>query len=321
MLEELEPKIGALHLEPKYAKFAVEPLERGFGHTLGNAFRRVMLAHLPGAAITHVRLEGVVQEFTSLPGVMEDSTEILLNLKELALRVDPEVPPDRELVLRLEATGATEVTGADLQCPPEVEVANPEHHIARLTDAQARLSLEIWVRRGVGFLPIEERDRGQLGLDLIPVDAVFSPVPRVAYSVESTRKGGRTDLDRLILEVWTNGTVEPQEAVRDAAMVLHEYLNIFGEIPRRAEASGEEIAAGEELGSDSDQRPIEEMDFSVRTFNCLKKEGLNTLGALQQRTAEDLLEIRNFGKRSLDEVIEKLVALGLELTGGMPSGS
>jgi DNA-directed RNA polymerase subunit alpha len=319
MLEELEPKIAALQLQPKYGKFAVEPLERGFGHTLGNAFRRVLLAHLPGAAITDVRIEGVVQEFTTLPGVMEDSTEILLNLKELAIQVDADVPEDRELVCRVEVSGEREVTAADIQCPPEVKILNLEHHLARLTAPQAKLNLEMWVGRGVGYVPTEQRDRAQAGLDIIPLDALFSPVPRATYSVEPTRKGSRTDLDRLILEVWTDGTLEPQHALRKVAMILREYLNIFAGVPEQAEAITE--AVSEELPEGYDatlDRPIEELDFSVRTFNCLKKEGLNTLRMLTQRTPEDLLEIRNFGKRSLDEVTEKLADLGLELAGAKP---
>jgi DNA-directed RNA polymerase subunit alpha len=277
----------------------------------------VLLAHLPGAAITDVRIEGVVQEFTTLPGVMEDSTEILLNLKELALQVDADVPEDRELVLRVDATGAREITAADIQCPPEIHIVNPEQHIARLTDAKAKLNLEMWVSRGVGYVPTEQRDRSQAGLDIIPLDALFSPVPRATYSVEPTRKGSRTDLDRLILEVWTDGTTEPQQALRKVAMILHEYLNIFGAMPERAEAVSEVSLEALPEGYDATlDRPIEELDFSVRTFNCLKKEGVNTLRMLTQRTPEDLLEIRNFGKRSLDEVTEKLAALSLELAGG-----
>jgi DNA-directed RNA polymerase subunit alpha len=207
------------------------------------------------------------------------------------------------------------VTGADIQCPPEVQIVNPEHRIARLTDDNARLSLEMWVKRGVGYVPVEERDRSQLGLGVIPVDALFSPVPRASYAVEPTRKGSRTDLDRLILEVWTDGTLEPQDAVRRAAQILHEYLSIFGEMPVRAEAAPVEVGeAVPEVFDHTLDRPIEELDFSVRTFNCLKKEGINTLRALLQRSPEDLLEIRNFGKRSLDEVTEKLAGMGLELS-------
>lgn len=314
MLEELEPKIVALQLEPKYGKFAIEPLERGFGHTLGNAFRRVLLAHLPGAAITDVRIEGVVQEFTSLDGVVEDSTEILLNLKELAIRVATDASENDELVLRIEAEGDTEVTGADIQCPPEVEIMNPEHHIAQLTAKKARLNVEMWVKRGVGYLPVEQRDREQTGLEVIPLDALFSPVPRATYSVEPTRKGSRTDLDRLLLEVWTDGTMEPQEALSRVAVILHEYLGIFAEMPGRArEGMAGEGAGAAEVYDRTLDCPLEELGFSVRTFNCLKKEGIGTLRTLIQRTPEELLEIRNFGKRSLEEVTEKLVGWGLAL--------
>lgn len=320
MLEELEPKIVALQLEPKYGKFAIEPLECGFGHTLGNAFRRVLLAHLEGAAITDVRIEGVVQEFTTLDGVIEDSTEILLNLKELAIKIAEETPEDGELVLHIEAEGDTEVTGGDIKCPPEVEIMNPEHHLARLTAKQARLNVEMWVKTGVGYLPVEQRDRQQSGLEVIPLDALFSPVPRATYSVEPTRKGSRTDLDRLILEVWTDGTMEPQEALSRVALILHEYLGIFVEMPDRGreEVGAEGVGAGEVYDRTLD-RPIEELDFSVRTFNCLKKEGISTLRALTQRTPEELLDIRNFGKRSLEEVTEKLEGTELVLAGSDPA--
>ncbi|NLO73202.1 MAG: DNA-directed RNA polymerase subunit alpha [candidate division WS1 bacterium] len=314
MLEELEPKITPLQVESKYGKFAVEPLERGFGHTLGNAFRRVLLAHLQGAAITDVRIEGVVQEFTTLPGVLEDSTEIMLNLKELAIRVDPDVPAEQELKAEIDLTGEREANGADITAPPEVHIMNPEHHIAHLTAKDAKLHLEMWVRRGVGYLPVEQRDRQQASLDVIPLDALFSPVPRATYSVEPTRKGSRTDLDRLILEVWTDGTLEPQEAIRQAALLLHQYLDIFAQVPApRLEAVPADMEAGAPGYDTILDRPIEELDFSVRTYNCLKKEGLNVLRALVQRTPEDLLDIRNFGKRSLEEVVEKLSGLGLEL--------
>jgi DNA-directed RNA polymerase subunit alpha len=317
MLEELDPKVTPLQLEPKHGKFAIEPLEKGFGHTLGNAFRRVMLAHLEGAAITDVRVEGVVQEFTTLPGVMEDSTEIQLNLKELAIKVDGDVPEDRELVLLIDVAGEREVTGADIQAPPEVRIVNPEHHIAQLSAKSAKLRLEMWVKRGVGYLPVEARDRQQASLDVIPLDALFSPVPRATYSVEPTRKGSRTDLDRLLLEVWTDGTLEPQEAVRQSALLLHRYLDIFAQMPQPApELAPAEAAAAAPAFDSALDRPIEELDFSVRTFNCLKKEGVNSLRALVQRTPEDLLDIRNFGKRSLEEVVEKLAGLGLEMAPG-----
>jgi DNA-directed RNA polymerase subunit alpha len=249
---------------------------------------------------------------------MEDSTEIMLNLKELAIRVDGDVPEDRELVLEIDVSGEREVTGADIQVPPEVRVVNPEHHIAQLTSKSAKLRLEMWVKRGVGYLPVEARDRQQGSLDVIPLDALFSPVPRATYSVEPTRKGSRTDLDRLILEVWSDGTIEPQEAVRQAAVLLHRHLNIFAQMPAPTATAAAEAAGGPVYDSLLD-RPIEELDFSVRTFNCLKKEGLHTLRSLVARTPEELLDIRNFGRRSLEEVMDKLTGLGLELApGGAP---
>jgi len=322
MLGELSPKITALELTPKYAKFAIEPLERGFGQTLGNAFRRVLLAHIPGAAVTDVRIRGALHEFTTLPGVMEDVTEIILNIKELAIKVTPgegeEAPFEK--VLRIVAKGEGEILGTDVQCPPGVEVLNPEVHIAEISDANADLDLEIWVEIGTGYRPTEERHGQRRGPDIIPIDALFSPIKRAAFAVEPTRLGHRTDLDRLVLEVWGNGTVHPEVALENAARALQAYVSIFVRGVEDLPVSIVEVA--EEVGEEASkwlETAIEDVDFSVRTFNCLKKEAINTLGELVKYTESELLAIRNFGKRSLDEVIEKLaqfeLALGESRTG------
>ncbi len=318
MPEGLTPEIVILELSEKYGKFSIEPLERGFGHTLGNAFRRVLLAHLNGVTVTDVRIEGVRHEFSTIPGVVEDSTELILNLKELTIRwldgVAPVTEEDEEpeYVLKINVQGPGEVTAADVQCPPELEVVNPELHIATITGKSAELVVEMWVREGKGYLPVEERDRQATPIDVIPVDAVFSPVARATYYVEPTRLERRTDLDRLTLELWGDGAVMPDEALRRAAAILQDYLAVFAAVPEEAaEAKMEE--AESELYDKTLSLAVEEMDLTVRSLNCLKKSNINTLGDLIKRTEEDLLAIRNFGERSLGEVIEKLAKFELTL--------
>jgi DNA-directed RNA polymerase subunit alpha len=272
------------------------------------------MAHIPGAAITAVRIEGARHEFTTLPGVYEDTTEIILNIKELAIRRhdDEDQPADERRVMRLDAQGEGSVTGAHIMCPAGLEIVNPDLVIARLTDAKATLSIEMWVEVGQGYLAIEDRDREKRAADMIPVDATFSPVSRVSYRVEPTRLGHRTDLDRLVLEVWGDGTLDPKAAVAKAADILLAYMSIFTE-KRLVAATPEEAPEPEPEVSGLLQAPIENLDFSVRTYNCLKKEKIDTLGVLIEQTEEDLLSIRNFGKRSLQEVIGKLADMELAL--------
>jgi len=246
---------------------------------------------------------------------VEDTTEILLNIKELAVKVHPsEVDePDEEYILRIDKAGPGEVTAADILCPPGVEISNPELHIAELSSSSAKLGVEMWVRTGTGFLPVEQHDRRRKGHGIIPLDAVFSPIRRAAYHVEPTRLGHRTDLEKLILEIWGNGTVMPDAAVRMAANILIGNLAVFATISAEEILAQEAEQAATEVYNKALDLPIEEVDFSVRTFNCLKKEGINTLGELILKTEEDLLDIRNFGQRSLEEVIKKLQAFGLSL--------
>jgi DNA-directed RNA polymerase subunit alpha len=317
MLQGLNPKVHPLELTDTYGRFAVEPLERGYGDTLGNAFRRILLAHVQGAAVTDVRIEGALHEFTTLPGVIEDTTEIVLNIRELAIKVHPsddEQGQEQELVMHLRAKGAGEVLAADIQTPPNVEIINPELHILEISDDSTNVDIDMWVKLGVGYVPTEERDRSQTALDVIPVDAVFSPVSRANYIVEPTRLGSRTDLDRLVLEVWGNGTVSPDEALRQAASHLREYIAIFLGAAEEAMAPAEGVVREEEeVRNKILDTPIEDVEFSVRTFNCLKKENINTLGELVTRSENELLNIRNFGKRSLEEVLERLAQHGMGL--------
>ncbi len=327
MIEGLNPRVHPLELTPTYGRFAVEPLERGYGNTLGNAFRRVLLAHIEGAAVTDVRIQGAVHEFTTLPGIVEDTMEIIMNIRELAVKVSPPADgsaPPEELVLTLHAKGAGEVLAADIHCPPEVEIVNPELHVVEIADDEGEISIDMWVRRGHGYLPTEERDRSETPLDVIPIDAVFSPVSRANFYVEPTRLGSRTDLDRLILEVWGNGTMAPDEAIRVAARHLRDYIAIFLGPAEEAAAPVEAVREEEEVRSKVLDTAIEDVEFSVRTFNCLKKENINTLGELIQRTESELLNIRNFGKRSLEEVLERLAQYDLRLRstgGGAGAGS
>lgn len=322
MLQGLNPKVHPLELTDTYGRFAVEPLERGYGDTLGNAFRRILLAHIEGATVTDVRIDGALHEFTTLPGIIEDTTEIILNIRELAIKVqrtESEAEAGEEIVMHLRAKGAGEVLAADIQTPPNVEIINPELHILEISDDETEISIDMWVGLGVGYVPTEERDRAQTALDVIPIDAVFSPVSRANYYVEATRLGSRTNLDRLVLEVWGNGTVSPEEALRQAARHLREYITIFLGAAEETLAPVEGVVREEEeVRNKVLDTPIEDVEFSVRTFNCLKKENINTLGELIQRSENELLNIRNFGKRSLEEVLERLEqhGLGLRASGG-----
>lgn len=319
MLQGLNPKVQPLELTDTYGRFAVEPLERGYGDTLGNAFRRILLAHIEGAAVTDVRINGALHEFTTIPGIIEDTTEIILNIRELAIKVIPSETAEgqeEELIIHLRKKGAGEVLAADIETPPNVEIINPELHILEISDDETEINLDMWVKLGVGYVPTEERDRTQTAVDVIPVDAVFSPVARANYYVEPTRLGSRTNLDRLVLELWGNGTLSPEEALRQAARHLREYITIFLGAAEEVAAPTEAVPAEDEVRNKVLDTPIEDVEFSVRTFNCLKKENINTLGELIQRNENELLNIRNFGRRSLDEVLERLQQYDLSLAGG-----
>jgi len=315
MAEGLEPKIHTLELSPTYGRFSVEPLQRGFGHTLGNALRRVLLAHIPGAAVTAVHIHGALHEFCTLPGVVEDVTEIILNIKELGIRIhgDPEELDGQARVLRIDAAGEGEVLAADIAAPPDVEIVNPGLHIAELTEPDAKLVMDLWAERGKGYIRVDELERERRTLEAIPVDAVFSPITRVTYTVEPTRLGYKTDFDRLRIQISGNGTVAPNEAIRIAAKQLHEYLRIFSEFVEEPMLVEETVDDERQVRNKALDYRIEDLDFSVRTYNCLKKEGVDSLGQLVRHSEEELMAIRNFGKRSLTEVVEKLAQFDLTL--------
>ncbi len=305
-----KPRIECVEMsdDHTYGKFVVEPLERGYGTTLGNALRRILLSSLPGAAVTSVKIDGALHEFTTLPGVVEDVTDIVLNIKRLYVRLTGDAPQ----VLRVDAEGPGEVRGADIVCPPEVEILNPDVHIATL-GAGGRLAMELVVERGRGYVPAERNKRPDQPIGIIAVDSIFSPVRRVNFRVEDTRVGQQTDFDKLSLEIWTNGTVRPDEAASLGARILNEHLNLF--IGLTDDLADLEVMVEKEGGGRNRvlEQPIEELDLSVRSFNCLKRAGINTVGELVSRTETEMMKVRNLGKKSLEEVKQKLAALGLSL--------
>jgi DNA-directed RNA polymerase subunit alpha len=290
-----------------YGKFSCEPLERGFGTTLGNSLRRVLLSSLQGAAITHVRIEGALHEFTSLPGVVEDVTDIILNLKETRLKVEA----DRTYSIRLEKEGEGEVTAGDLSVVDGVTVLNPRHHIATLAK-DGKISMELTIQTGRGYVPAE-RHSANLPVGTIPIDALFSPIVKVNFTVTNARVGQQTDYDKLTLEVWTNGAVAPDNAVAFAAKILKEQLNIFinfEEMAEPVEAPRDEEA---EKLNENLWRTVDELELSVRSANCLQNANIKYIGELVQKTESEMLKTKNFGRKSLKEIKEILAEMGLSL--------
>jgi DNA-directed RNA polymerase subunit alpha len=314
-MDMVTPRIETLEENETYGKFVIEPQERGFGHTIGNALRRVMLSSIPGAAITSLKVDGVLHEFSTIPGVKEDTTELILNLREVNVRMlrDGAAKPETR-VIEIDVHGPGDVTGADIKCPPEIEVVNPEVHIATLDDESAHLKMEMTVDIGRGYVPPDKQERVKQTIGLIPVGSAFTPVRKVSYTVEPTRVGHKTDYDRLVLEVWTNGTMMPSDAISDAAKIMDKYLRLFFDFSSSPRAGFVDFGAESAMaGPQAPDARIEELDFSVRTYNCLKKANILTIGELVQYSETDLMNIRNFGKKSLTEVREKLAMLGLSL--------
>lgn len=315
-MEETVPRIETLVHNDTYGKFAMEPLERGFGITLGNALRRVLLSSIPGAAITSVKIEGVLHEFSTIPGVKEDCTQLLLNLKELHVKITSAGPARLDpKTIWIDVKGAGEVTGADIRTPSDVEVVNPEVHIATISDESAGLSMEMNVESGKGYVLPDEQEKMKSAIGVIPLGASYTPVTRVNFIVEQTRVGHKTDFERLALEIWTNGTILPRESLSESARILDKLVRLFVEFP--GGLGFDEYADESGFGSEAEIRTpdarIEELDFSVRTYNCLKKANILTIGELVQLNERGLLGIRNFGRKSLNEVKDKLVLLGLNL--------
>ncbi len=311
MLSGMEkPKIQCVEQndDKTYGRFVVEPLERGYGITLGNALRRVLLSSLPGAAVTSVKIDGVLHEFSTIPGVFEDTMDLILNLKGLIVQLHT----DEEKVLTLEAEGEGEVYGCDFKCGPEVEILNPDHHIATL-DQSGSLNMEITVEKGRGYHSTEKNKKENSPLGVIPIDSFFSPITKVIFHVDNSRVGQQTDFDRLTLDIWTDGSIAPDEALSVSAKILAEYLKLFIGL---TEVVGDDIIMAEKEDDNKDKlldMTIEELDMSVRSYNCLKRAGINTVQELIQRSEEDMMKVRNLGRKSLEEVMEKLEELGLSL--------
>ncbi len=313
----------ALNLEEEdsdetFGRIVAEPLQGGFGVTIGNALRRTLLSALPGTAITAVRIEGVEHEFTTLPHMKEDIVEFLLNVKDIRIRA----LTDRPGKMYLEASGDGVVTAGRIQETADYEIVNPDQHLATLESADARLSVEFTVEPGSGYVPAGSSDG--LAIGVIPVDAIFSPVRRVNYKVEHTRVGQFTNFDRLVLEVWTDGTLTPTDAVSHAAEVLAEQFEIFSRLGRpQPTMVGRGLGSGAALPPDRYNTPIEDLNLSVRAYNCLKRSGLMTVGAVLEKSEDELLALRNFGRKSYDELRDKLIELGFLQEGveGMGGGS
>ena len=305
------PQIKELARDVNYAKYEIAPLEPGLGTTIGNALRRTLLNDILGAAITEVWIEGVPHEYTTIPGVKEDVLEIILNLKEVAIRPLPTVNPRMPQTARIQVQGEGEVTGADIQMPYGFEVANPEVHIATLTDSKASLDMQLTIRVGKGYLPLERIDRSKLPLGTIPVDAIFSPVKKVNFIVEPMRVGVRSDYDRLILEVWTNGAIEPDQAVVEAAQMLIEHLRLFLPLSMARQFVLQELGVEEEGGVSPSGEPIERLGLPTRITNVLRRNGITTIQELISYTREELLErVSGLGEQSLQQIEERLREMG-----------
>lgn len=312
MIEIEKPRIDTeeLSADGKHGKFVVEPLERGFGNTLGNSLRRVLLSSLEGVAVKSIKIEGVLHEFSTIPGVKEDVTQIILNMKGLTAKLNSQ----GEKRVEIRAEGPCEVTAASIMCDSEVEILNPEMHIATLGEG-AKLFMEITLDKGRGYVPGERNKQmaEENVIGLLPIDSIYTPVLKVNYTVDNTRVGQITDYDKLTLDVWTNGVVNAQEAVSLAAKVLTEHLNLFVDLSDKG-YSTEIMVEKDDRGKEKVlEMTIEELDLSVRSFNCLKRAGINTVEDLINKSEEDMMKVRNLGRKSLEEVIVKLQSLGFGL--------
>lgn len=309
MIEIEKPRIERVEVGEggRYAKFAIEPLERGFGQTLGNSLRRVLLSSLPGVAVSSCKIEGVQHEFSTVPGVKEDVAEIILNLKNISAVLHSDGPK----LVTIDASGECEVTAGDIKCDEEVEIVNPDLHIATL-NSDAHLQMQITLEKGRGYVVADRNKTPNMPIGVIPVDSIFTPIRKVNYTVENTRVGQITDYDKLTLEVWTDGSIAPDEATSLAAKILNSHLLLFVNLTDNV-PTVDLTPAQDDKQEKVLEMTIEELDLSVRAYNCLKRAGINTVAELVQRNQEDMMKVRNLGKKSLEEVEQKLMAVGLNL--------
>jgi len=309
-----KPKIDIAEIseDNRYGRFVIEPLERGFGTTLGNSLRRIMLSSLPGAAVSSVKIEGVLHEFSTIPGVKEDVTEVILNIKSLSIKNNSDSSEPKVAYIEFEGEGV--VTGADIQADPDIEIVNKDLVIATLSGgADSKLFMELTISKGRGYVGADKNKTEDQPIGVIPVDSIFTPVERVNLVVENTRVGQITDFDKLTLEVWTNGSLSPDEAVSLAAKVLNEHLNLFIDLSENAKNAEIMVEKEDDEKEKVLEMSIDELELSVRSYNCLKRAGINTVEELTNRTSDDMMKVRNLGRKSLDEVLLKLNELGLEL--------
>lgn len=311
MIEIEKPKIECIDINDDftYGKFVVEPLERGYGTTLGNSLRRILLSSLPGTAVKWIKVDGVLHEFSTIPGVKEDVIEIILNLKSLAAKIHSD---EDVKVVRINAQGPGKITAGDIKADADVEILNPDLHIATLEDG-ADLNMELGLSKGRGYVSADNNKEEGMPIGVIPVDSIYTPVKKVNYAVENTRVGQVTDYDRLTLEVWTDGSIKPDEAASLGAKIMNEHLNLFITLTDHIDDVEIMVEKEEDKKEKVLEMTIEELDLSVRSYNCLKRAGINTVEELTQRTEEDMMKVRNLGKKSLEEVKHKLAELSLGL--------
>ena len=308
-------EIAEISEDKRYGKFVVEPLERGYGTTLGNSLRRIMLSSLPGAAVSQVKIDGVLHEFSSIPGVKEDVTEIIMNIKSLAIKNYSESNDPKIAYIEFEGEGV--ITAADIQADADIEIMNPDQVIATLSGgADSKFYMELTITKGRGYVSADKNKKEDLPIGVIAVDSIYTPVERVNLSVENTRVGQITDYDKLTLDVYTNGTIDPDEAVSLAAKVLSEHLNLFIDLSENAKTAEVMVEKEDDEKEKVLEMNIDELELSVRSYNCLKRAGINTVEELCNRTPEDMMKVRNLGRKSLEEVLAKLKELGLQLRPG-----
>lgn len=313
MFDFERPNIEVVEIseDKKYGKFVVEPLERGYGITLGNSLRRIMLSSLPGAAVSQVKIEGVLHEFSSVPGVKEDVTEIIMNIKSLAIRNNSETNEVKTAYIEYEGEGV--VRASDIQVDQDIEILNPDLVIATLSGKNTKLYMELTITRGRGYVSADKNKREDLPIGVIAIDSIYTPVERVNVTVQNTRVGQITDFDKLTLDVHTNGTLVPDEAVSLAAKVLSEHLSLFINLSENAKNAEVMVEKEDNEKEKVLEMSIDELELSVRSYNCLKRAGINTVEGLTNKTAEDMMKVRNLGRKSLEEVLAKLKELGLQL--------
>ena len=313
MLEFEKPNIAIVEIsdDKRYGKFVCEPLERGYGITLGNSLRRIMLSSLPGSAVSCIKLDGALHEFSSLPGVKEDVTEIVMNIKELHIKNNSSDNSPRQAYIDYEGEGI--VRASDIQVDGDIEITNPDHVIATLSGPEAKLNMELTIVNGRGYQGADKNKSEDLPIGSIAIDSIFTPVERVNMTVENTRVGQQTDYDKLTLDVYTNGTLAPDEAVSLAAKVLSEHLKLFIDLSENARTTEVMVEKEEDEKGKVLEMNVDELELSVRSYNCLKRAGINTVQELCSKTPDDMMKVRNLGRKSLEEVLAKLSELGLSL--------